>query len=629
MCNCNNSPCTCDLSPQINCDPCLSTEYCKDKIDASCVYYHFNDPEKLSRLSCFLDLPSNTNLDTILEKLDEKLCDLSAISDINFVDNDCISWTKAISESGVITIVPIINYTCLINNIAANSLFCQKVEDCAVNPPTCSPVPNIQKISSSTNSLTFEFGTVTGALNYEVKLFTDFTYTTQVGGTQTVVHPTNTVTFTGLSANTAYYVQIRVLCTNELYSQLTSAGAFLTDNVPNVACPSITINSVVVTNNSAQINWTGGVGATSYNVYINNVLQAGMPTASTTFTKNSLPNGNYSVKVEALPCVGVPQSDTDTFNINYNAPSISLNCGSLTQISGSFQQGLASSGTIRIPVTVVGSDLVDVTVSGTGFTGSVTNLIVNSFTTYIDIPVTYNGSAPTGSRAITITVVGSVIPSTNCNGNVNVTCPTCNNPTINISSTNSNGFTVDVSPLGVGDDYDIIIEDSGTPVVTLTGQTVPYVFNTGNPSTLYTVKVTKNCACGNSSNQVTQNVLTSTGNQASIFIYPENDGLGNIRVVADVVSGSILDTIAFNFEVQRYSDTNCTTTIAVEITGNATLNSGDTTASSGTMGTLLAAQTLKIITLIANATAISTSPQVITISGRNYEIVGALTCVGV
>ena len=500
MCNCQNNPCICLVAPEINCDPCLSTDICVDKFDASCISYNFNRPDDTSGLSCFLKLPSNTNLKTILEVLDEKLCALESISDINFIDNDCISWTKSVSPSGVITILPILDIDCLITNITNSVEFCQKVADCAVTPPSCTAISSIQKISSTTNSLTLSWGTVTGALSYEIKLFSDFTYTTQVGGTQTVLHPLNTATFTGLTSNTPYYVQTRVNCTNTLSSSVTSAGPFLTDVTADVSCPSITIDSVVVTNNSVTASWTGGVGATTYNVYINGVLQAGMPTALTSFTKNSLTNGNYSIKVEALPCLGTPQSDTELFTVSYNAPAISLNCVGLSQISGSFQQGLSSTGTIRIPVVVTGSDLVNVTVTGTGITGSVINYVVNTFTTYIDVPLTYNGSAPTGARSISVNVVGAVIPSTSCTGSVVVTCPSCDAPSISITSPNSTGFTVGVTPLALGDTFNIVISEvSGPEIINLTGQTTNYVFTGGTALTFYTVSVTKVCACGNSS----------------------------------------------------------------------------------------------------------------------------------
>lgn len=513
MCNCHNNPCICSISPEINCDPCLADDTCEQKMDSACVSYNLNKTDSPSNISCFLGLPSNTPLKTILEVLDEKLCELNAVAGLNFIENDCISWTKTISPSGVITIVPIVDYECLINNIAANALFCQKVQDCAVNPPSCSPVSFIQVISSTTNTLTFGWTTVTGAQSYDIKLFSDFTFTTQVGATQTINHPTSTATFTGLSANTQYYVQIRVSCTNGLFSSLTSAGPFTTGQTPDVSCPAVTIDSVVVDENSVTVDWTGGIGATQYNVYINGVLQSGMPTVLNTLTINSLPNGIYNVKVEALPCSGVPQYDIENFEINFNAPTITLSCETLSQISGSFQQGLSSSGTIRVPVTVTGSDIVNVTAAGTGFTGSVTGLVVNTFTTFIDIPVSYNGSAPTGTRSITITVVGATIASTNCIGNVTVTCPPCiiNNGDFSIINITSSSFTVSSSGLAIGDSYNVVVKQGITTVYTNSNITNPTQNVTGlTAGTSYTVEIVKNCVCGNASSVHTLNAITNS-----------------------------------------------------------------------------------------------------------------------
>ena len=525
MCTCNNIPCICSPAPEINCDPCLSDNSCKDKLDAKCISYKLDKGEDISNLKCFLDVDSDTSLEVILEKLDEKLCQLNSITGLKLVDNDCISWTKSISNDGVITFVPIVDYQCIIDNITTNVSFCQKVEDCAITPPSCSPVTSLQKLYSTTNTLTFTWGTVTGAASYEIKLFSDFNFTTQVGATQTKTHPTNTVTFTGLSANTPYYPQIRVNCSNSLNSSALSSGPFYTETVPELSCPSVTIDSVVVTDNSVVIDWTGGIGATSYNVYINNTLQSGMPTTSTTFTKLGLTNGNYSIKVEALPCVGTPQSDVDSFNINYNAPSITINCGGLTQIAGSFQQGLASSGTIRVPVTVVGTDAINVTVSGTGIIGSVTGYVVNNFTTYIDVPLTYNGSAPTGSRSITITMVGSVMASTNCTGAVVVSCPTCTPLSISTDTITNNGFTVNVSTLALGDTYDLTISEfDGPTVVTETGLSAPYVFTTGSALTAYTISVVRHCACGNTS---TTSSATETTTGSTVLFEAINDTANN------------------------------------------------------------------------------------------------------
>lgn len=102
MCNiCNKPPyikCDCITSQfPVNCDPCLKNKYCKEKIDADCVYYHLNDPTEVSKLTC-LGLPSNTPLTIILEKIDEMLCGF--VGTFNIVGEDTNSIDTTVTSVG-------------------------------------------------------------------------------------------------------------------------------------------------------------------------------------------------------------------------------------------------------------------------------------------------------------------------------------------------------------------------------------------------------------------------------------------------------------------------------------------------------------------------------------------------
>lgn len=67
-CSCNN---TCD-------DPCSNTSGCPINLDTACVFYKLIDTTP-SGLTC-IGLPNGTNLKTILEAFDQKLCSISGFS---------------------------------------------------------------------------------------------------------------------------------------------------------------------------------------------------------------------------------------------------------------------------------------------------------------------------------------------------------------------------------------------------------------------------------------------------------------------------------------------------------------------------------------------------------------------
>lgn len=78
MCNntCNKChQCTDICSCRAKLEPCATTN-CKEKISTDCVWYKFGNQSSMSNLLCFLGVSNNTNLTTILEKLDAKLCNL-------------------------------------------------------------------------------------------------------------------------------------------------------------------------------------------------------------------------------------------------------------------------------------------------------------------------------------------------------------------------------------------------------------------------------------------------------------------------------------------------------------------------------------------------------------------------
>lgn len=180
-------PCNCQVT-QPFCDQCGSDNDCVEKMDAKCVFYHWkcDDPGRLANL----DINCNTDLETILEKLDtlvgnsfnipfegqetptirwvvdgpaghkpyahvkisedagniaEERPDGIYVPETEipdppdpvppvFVDetNDCISIIVTTDEEGRFHITPSLDITCLLNKIRDENLaeFCALVDDC-------------------------------------------------------------------------------------------------------------------------------------------------------------------------------------------------------------------------------------------------------------------------------------------------------------------------------------------------------------------------------------------------------------------------------------------------------------------------------------------------------------------
>lgn len=89
-------------------------------------------------------------------------------------------------------------------------------------------------------------------------------------------------------------------------------------NSPAIVCPFITLANPGVSGNIATFSWTSS--GTQFNVYIDGVLQPGMPTASNTFTSSALANGSHTVDVVATCNNGTPNRDSQTFLVNTVCP---------------------------------------------------------------------------------------------------------------------------------------------------------------------------------------------------------------------------------------------------------------------------------------------------------------------
>lgn len=78
MCNCGKSACNCNSHSYNPCyDPCTD-QGCPINLDADCVFYKLTSTTP-SRLTC-VGIPNGTNLRTILEEFDNKLCSITTLN---------------------------------------------------------------------------------------------------------------------------------------------------------------------------------------------------------------------------------------------------------------------------------------------------------------------------------------------------------------------------------------------------------------------------------------------------------------------------------------------------------------------------------------------------------------------
>lgn len=162
---------------------------------------------------------------------------------------------------------------------------------------------------------------------------------------------------------------------------------------------------------------------------------------------------------------GISLSNIDLASVDYFVP-FTFNCGAMAfQGSSQFVAGTSSTRTLRIPVTdIYGPGNYVINVIGTDFTNPAYSATVTTSTTFIDVPVTYNGTGGIGSRTLIVDLNGSTTTctlSTFVNGDTDVDglnndvdldddndgildsveCPETNAVTNGTFNTNLNGWT--------------------------------------------------------------------------------------------------------------------------------------------------------------------------------------------
>jgi Pregnancy-associated plasma protein-A/Fibronectin type III domain/Secretion system C-terminal sorting domain len=186
---------------------------------------------------------------------------------------------------------------------------------------TVCPAPtNFAAQNITTNSATITwaisaFPSASYAINYRKVGTTTWTNVTTVS---------NTNLLQNLLANTSYEVEIKALCASNMSSGILK-GTFTTKANTTISCGApASVSATTITENSANMNWSAIVGASSYIVYYKTLTattwqQISSTTAATTL-KNLLPSTFYYIKINAV-CSGVNSSDSPIVNFTTLAPT--------------------------------------------------------------------------------------------------------------------------------------------------------------------------------------------------------------------------------------------------------------------------------------------------------------------
>lgn len=113
------------------------------------------------------------------------------------------------------------------------------------------------------------------------------------------------------------------------------------------------------------------------------------------------------------PLTGISLSNIDLASVDYFVP-FTFNCGG-TAFQGTtpYRAGTSSTRTLRIPVSdIYGPGNYLINVIGTDFTNPAHSVTVTTATTFIDVPITYNGTGAAGSRTLTVDLNGSTTTCT-------------------------------------------------------------------------------------------------------------------------------------------------------------------------------------------------------------------------
>lgn len=307
-----------------------------------------------------------------------------------------------------------------------------------MNPPVTGPNAQIGGIGTNNVPGTY-FGRVYGFQSSTKTLYpiypsgatipitaaagdTDWNTGTTFGTDTFFDYENNIYTFLNNSGNTARYLYKIAIATG-----VATKAAQITGPVATVAGirGMAYLNGLVYT-----ATLTGTQGGTANTIQINSInISTGVSTTVATINTGS----NFG--------------NLDLASVPYYVPFTFTCSGAAFQGNSTFSTGYASTRTVRIPISnIYAPNTYTINVSGTDFATTSQNVTITAGSTFIDVPVTYNGTGSAGQKTVTLrlgnsstvcSVTATVEASFGCNSNMYVSQ---SNTLYNINTT-SNPFT--------------------------------------------------------------------------------------------------------------------------------------------------------------------------------------------
>lgn len=272
---------------------------------------------------------------------------------------------------------------------------------------------------------------------------------------------------------------------NCVFNQISQLPGFCTvvnnciPNAPSITCPFILLNNPNIVGSTLTSTWLSS--GTSFNVYIDGILQPNMPTSALTYSLPNISNGSHTVEVVASCATGTPQRDSQTFLVNTTCPVPSSLSVTLSNGNANLSWNIDSNSNN-------GSEIVQYKYDS-----------VSNWTTANTLPA---GTTSTGITGLTQNKIynfqvinncgfGGPSPSTTLKS-IELTCPS-----VNLTSTSNSISYSFVSLGGDIDNYNLDLFDStGNNLIQSKVETVPFASTITNKftglssNTTYQVKVT-------------------------------------------------------------------------------------------------------------------------------------------
>ncbi|GAA5100702.1 hypothetical protein GCM10023210_39480 [Chryseobacterium ginsengisoli] len=298
---------------------------------------------------------------------------------------------------------------------------------------------------------------------------------------------------------------------------------------------------------------TGNVRGTAYlNGYV--FASSGNGNDGVTLYRINIATG-VSEYLAQYTATGLSASNIDLASVDYFQP-FTFTCGSIAlQGTSPYVAGTSSTRTLRIPISnIYAPGTYTINVTGTDFTNPAYSATITSTSTFIDVPLVYNGTGQGGYRTLTVDLNGSTT--------------TCTYQAFIDADSDGDGI---LNSVDLDDDNDGILDSAEGCTATVTmalvsGATATSLTNTNTaivplvpPGTTLPgggVTLTKTAGTGNTWSTFTPGVTTATmtvnGSQTSSFSTTYLDLTGTIPRTLNINFGVTANSISSNNNQYQY-----------------------------------------------------------------------------